>query len=119
MSAYSILVEQGIERAARTTPNPYGLTAREKDVAAWLGRGLDCTAIADKLSIGPRLVATHIRRLTAKLGARNAAHLSLIIHTLPGLPVDQPTLVVIEDFRAAFGMGWPPEPDTTEVVFAE
>ena len=119
MSAYSILVEQGIERAGRAMPNPYGLTAREKEVAAWLGRGLDCAAIAGKLAIGQRIVATHIRRLTAKLGARNAAHLSLIINTLPGLPVEQPTLVVIEDFRVAFGMGWPPEPEPAQVVFAD
>ncbi|MGV8853785.1 MAG: helix-turn-helix domain-containing protein [Devosia sp.] len=119
MSGYSIMVEHGRERAARVAPNPYNLTTREKDVAAWLGRGLDCAAIAGKLSIGQRSVATHITRISMKLGARNAAHLSLIIHTMPGLPVEQPTLVIIEDFRAAFGMGWVSETDSAEVTFAD
>lgn len=108
MSSYSILLEQQRERAARMTPNPYGLTKRERDVAAWIGRGLEPSAIACKLSISERTVAGHVARITTKLGARNDIHLGLIINTLPGLPVEQPNVVAIEDFRAAFGMGWEP-----------
>lgn len=119
MSAYEMLVENERERTARIAPNPYRLSVREKHIAAWLGRGLDCDSIAAKLSLGPRAVAGHISRITTKLGARNATHLSLIINTLPGLPFEQPTVVAIEDFRVAFGMGWDAGTGAPEVVFSE
>jgi DNA-binding CsgD family transcriptional regulator len=119
MSAYNMLIENARERDARISPNPYGLTVREKNVAAWLGRGLDRDAIASKLAIGRGIVAGHITRIAGKLGARNATHLSLIINTLPGLPVEQPTLVAIEDFRVAFGMGWGTPAPASEVVFSD
>lgn len=119
MLAYEMLVENERQRSARTTPNPYRLTSREKNVAAWLGRGLERDAIARKLTISPSVVAGHITRITAKLGARNPVHLALIINTLPGLPVDQPHVVAIEDFRIAFGMGCDVGASGTDVVFSD
>lgn len=118
MSTYELLIENARQRAARSTPNPYRLTKREMHVAAWIGRGLDRNAIAQKLAIRPAVVSGHITRITAKLGARNAVHLVLIINTLPGLPIDQPQVVAIEDFRIAFGMGWDAGSPRTDVAFS-
>lgn len=114
-----MLLEREQERAARVTPNPYGLTSREFHVAAWIGKGLDALAIATKLSISPAEVADLTGCISAKLGARNACHLALIINTIPGLPVEQPNIVAIEDFREAFGMGWSSPTPSAEVGFAD
>jgi DNA-binding CsgD family transcriptional regulator len=119
MSAYNILLDHERERAARVAPNPYRLTRREMHVAAWVGRGLDCAEIAGKLGIQTRSVSGHLKRISDKLHARNAVHLGLIINTMPGLPVEQPNVVAIEDFREAFGMGWKSAPAKPDVVFAD
>jgi DNA-binding CsgD family transcriptional regulator len=60
---------RGIPRGPRpsTREHPYGLTAREMEVLALLGEGLDTTALARRLSISPRTVEHHIAALLAKL----------------------------------------------------
>tara|TARA_R110002020_G_scaffold74180_3_gene190057 strand:+ start:612 stop:956 length:345 start_codon:yes stop_codon:yes gene_type:complete len=114
-----MLLEREQERAARVAPNPYGLTAREFHVAAWFGKGFEASAIAAKLSIAPAEVADAMASISTKLGARNAVHLGLIINTIPGLPVEQPSIVAIEDFREAFGMGWRAPAANAGVVFTD
>jgi len=45
-----------------------GLTAREREVAALIGRGLTNRAIADELVIGERTVEGYVSSIVAKLG---------------------------------------------------
>lgn len=105
MSSFGILLEHNEERLARPVANPYHLTELEKNVAAWFGSGKDDASIAFKLGIEAHHVEAHLQAISEKLSARNRMHLSLIINTLTGLPVEQPKIVAIEDFRLAFGMG--------------
>jgi DNA-binding NarL/FixJ family response regulator len=49
------------------------LTAREHEILELLALGLAQSAIADRLRISPRTVATHIERILAKLGVRSRA----------------------------------------------
>jgi DNA-binding CsgD family transcriptional regulator len=57
------------------TPNPYGLTAREREVLRLLAEGRADREIAAALSVGPRTVETHVRAIRGKLGvdSRTAA----------------------------------------------
>ena len=105
MTTFGIMLEQHRERLTRPVTNPYNLTKLEQNIAAWLGVSATEEAIAQKLEMGASELSEQVRIISEKLGARNRTHLGLIINTLPGLPVEQPNIVVIEDFRAAFGMG--------------
>ncbi|WP_298460992.1 response regulator transcription factor [uncultured Cellulomonas sp.] len=49
------------------------LTAREREVVAWVGRGLSNEEIARGLFLSPLTVKTHVSRAMAKLGARDRA----------------------------------------------
>jgi DNA-binding NarL/FixJ family response regulator len=49
----------------------YGLTAREIEVLELLASGYGTRAIADRLVISPKTVATHIQRIMAKLGVHS------------------------------------------------
>lgn len=51
----------------------YGLTAREMEVLALLGRGASTTEIADELSISIRTVTTHVSHILGKLGVTSRA----------------------------------------------
>ncbi|HYN92832.1 MAG TPA: response regulator transcription factor [Pilimelia sp.] len=52
-----------------------GLTDREREVVALVGRGLDNEAIARELFLSPATVRTHVGRAMTKLAARNRAQL--------------------------------------------
>ena len=45
---------------------PYNLSAREKDVFVYLARGYNAQSIAQKLTLSPNTVKTHIRNIYAK-----------------------------------------------------
>lgn len=60
---------------AREGSPPAGLTPRELEVLALVGRGFSNTEISERLYVSETTIKTHIGNLLAKLGARNRAHL--------------------------------------------
>jgi DNA-binding CsgD family transcriptional regulator len=82
---------------AATSQNPYGLNAREFDVARMLGRGLGLAEIAETLGLSGRSVLAQRERLMEKLRARNLAHLEHIIATLGQLDSDWSETVYLDD----------------------
>ena len=56
------------------------LTGRERDVLALVARGMSNTEIAEELIVSLATVKTHIRRLLAKLAARDRAQLIVMAY---------------------------------------
>jgi DNA-binding NarL/FixJ family response regulator len=57
-----------------------GLTAREREVMAWVAEGHSNDEIAEKLFVSPLTVRTHVHRAMTKLGARDRAQLVVIAY---------------------------------------
>jgi DNA-binding NarL/FixJ family response regulator len=56
------------------------LTPREQEILELLAAGLDQRAIAERLVISPKTVATHIQRILGKLGVRSRAQAVAYAH---------------------------------------
>jgi len=56
------------------------LTAREREVMAWVAEGHSNEEIAEKLFVSPLTVRTHVRRAMTKLGARDRAQLVVLAY---------------------------------------
>ncbi len=56
------------------------LTARERDVLAEVGRGLNNNEIAERLYISPLTAKTHVSRILTKLGARDRTQLVVVAY---------------------------------------
>ncbi|MFI7405548.1 response regulator [Streptomyces sp. NPDC049541] len=54
------------------------LTAREREVTAWVAEGHSNEEIGEKLFVSPLTVRTHVQRAMTKLGARDRAQLVVI-----------------------------------------
>ncbi|MGH2558727.1 MAG: response regulator transcription factor, partial [Thermomicrobiales bacterium] len=54
-----------------------GLTAREREVAALLSRGLSNKEIAEALFVSDATVATHVKHILAKLDLRSRAQVAV------------------------------------------
>jgi len=67
-------IERTSARSATSTSTPE-LTPRERDVLVLLADGDDQQAIAEKLAISPKTVATHIQHLLGKFDAHSRAQL--------------------------------------------
>jgi DNA-binding CsgD family transcriptional regulator/tetratricopeptide (TPR) repeat protein len=70
------LRSQGVRRIPRgprpsTRRNPFGLTAREAQIAALLGSGMSNARIGARLHISPKTVDHHVSAILAKLGVRS------------------------------------------------
>jgi DNA-binding CsgD family transcriptional regulator len=102
MTIFDIALDHERDRQRRYD-NPYRLTARELDVARWLGRGLTPRRIAAQLGVVQQTVQAHRRSIMAKVGARNGDHLNHILCTLAGVQSFPVHIVPIEDFRDSFG----------------
>jgi DNA-binding NarL/FixJ family response regulator len=75
-------VERG-HAANGTGPNgggSYGLTPRELEVLELLADGLGTSAIAERLVISKKTVATHVQRLLAKLGVHSRGAAVALAH---------------------------------------
>ena len=102
--AEAALRERFLKRAADLLPRPRpltrrqaakqavgGLTTRECDVAALVGRGKSNREIADALVLGERTVQTHVSHILGKLGFTTRAQIAAWVAER-GLP-DDPGLV--------------------------
>ena len=56
------------------------LTAREREVMAWVAEGHSNEEIAEKLFVSPLTVRTHVHRAMTKLGARDRAQLVVMAY---------------------------------------
>lgn len=70
--------EIGIERVSKPESPLETLTAREFKVFVMLAKGKSVAEIAEVLFLSPRTVGTHLYNIKQKLGAGNAAELTLI-----------------------------------------
>jgi DNA-binding NarL/FixJ family response regulator len=73
------------EFAGRPVPAPRrphlaGITEREREVLALVGRGMSNSEIAAHLFIGPATAKTHVARLLTKLDARDRVQLVIIAY---------------------------------------
>jgi HD-GYP domain-containing protein (c-di-GMP phosphodiesterase class II) len=64
-------------RVPRRPELPHGLTAREGEVLMLLARGLSNKQVAERLSVSPKTVGTHVEHLYTKLGVRTRAGATL------------------------------------------
>ena len=60
-------------RAGTPAPGGPALTEREREVLAWLARGLSSRQVAEELDISVRTVETHRANLMQKLGVKSVA----------------------------------------------
>jgi DNA-binding CsgD family transcriptional regulator len=82
-------------RRAGTDPGERpGLTAREREVLACVGRGLSSRDIAREFGLAPSTVDTHVRSAMAKLGARSRTQAVLLAGTSVGQPFGQSSTIV-------------------------
>ncbi len=63
----------GLLRAGAPAPGGPALTEREREVLAWLARGLSSRQVAEELDISVRTVETHRANLMQKLGVKSVA----------------------------------------------
>jgi two-component system nitrate/nitrite response regulator NarL len=75
-------VRRHLSRAPRSLNGSNGasLTPREQEILDLLASGLDQRAIAERLVISPKTVATHIQRILGKLGVRSRAQAVAYAH---------------------------------------
>jgi DNA-binding NarL/FixJ family response regulator len=76
------VIEDFTRRPRHPSPRrpPEGLTDRETEVLALVGRGRSNTEIADDLHITVATVKTYVSRLLSKLNARDRVHLVIIAY---------------------------------------
>lgn len=77
----TVLGQLGAGRAARIDPALLeGLTPREREVLALVGRGMSNDEIGEALALSPATARTYVSRLLAKLGARDRSRLVVVAY---------------------------------------
>jgi DNA-binding CsgD family transcriptional regulator len=80
-----------LRRARRSVPpDAPALSAREREVAAAVARGLTDKQIARELAIGVSTVRTYLRRLADKAGTRRRGEIAAFSVRVPGSPPAAP-----------------------------
>ncbi|MFI0545218.1 DNA-binding NarL/FixJ family response regulator [Streptomyces canus] len=74
------LAAPGLGTRLAATDDLSGLTAREREVMAWVAEGHSNEEIAEKLFVSPLTVRTHVHRAMTKLGARDRAQLVVMAY---------------------------------------
>jgi len=106
MSAFDIALDYQRERERRSLANPYHLTTHETDIARDLVAGKSIPEIARKLGLTDTGLKSHMDRICEKVGASGLTHMLHLLSTLPCMRI-QASVVDIDDFRIAFGLGGP------------
>ncbi|MFJ9084504.1 MULTISPECIES: response regulator transcription factor [unclassified Streptomyces] len=71
---------EGPGTAAARLTDLAALTDREREVLGLVARGLNNTAIADRLGLSPLTVKTHVSRMMGKLDVRDRAQLVIVAY---------------------------------------
>jgi ATP/maltotriose-dependent transcriptional regulator MalT len=77
------LGEVGRPDSARTSApaeDPFGLTARERDVLALVAAGATNRAIGERLHMAEKTASVHVSRILAKLGVRSRTEAAAVAH---------------------------------------
>jgi DNA-binding CsgD family transcriptional regulator len=91
MAALIESLDRVIAPRDRPLPGQAGLTARERQVLALMGQGLDPRAIAQRLVVSRHTARGHVKNILMKLGAHTQLEAVVIAARagyLPGLPAD-------------------------------
>jgi DNA-binding NarL/FixJ family response regulator len=68
---------------AESPPDLLALTAREREIATLLSKGLTGEQIAKLLFLSPETVRTHVRNAMGRTGAKTRAHLAALVASVP------------------------------------
>jgi DNA-binding NarL/FixJ family response regulator len=66
-----MLEQLKLRRPRSSGEAPFGLTPRETEVLGLLVEGLSQPEIAERLSLSPKTVGTHIQRIMGKMGVKS------------------------------------------------
>lgn len=69
-------------RPATSVWRPGTLTRRQQEIALLIGDGLSNEEIADELELSADTVKSHVRRALEAVGARNRAHLAVMVREM-------------------------------------
>ncbi|MGW3242196.1 helix-turn-helix transcriptional regulator [Streptomyces sp. NPDC001070] len=74
--------EAGVVPAAAEEPEPFGLTAREREVLRRVAAGYTNRRIAEELFISPKTASVHVSNILAKLGVSGRGEAAALAHRL-------------------------------------
>ncbi len=82
-SLFSQIVEEAVVRGLEGIEEATDLTARERNVVALIGDGLNNKAIARQLGISPHTVKSHVRNVMDKLALHSRLQIASYLHKSP------------------------------------